>query len=924
MEKAWRAALTLATIVIANAMMAQTAHNTDYIDPKIGSEGLGRVYVGPTMPFGMIRPSAVTQSMPNSGWWMMPEPIRGFAQVHVSGTGGGQKYGNILLMPFCGSLSQQKPLTMTSGEGWNAERTSETIDLGYYSCKLSDGIGVEITAANRAAIYRIAYPDGATPGLAIDAGFFLGYSPIPDQREAQQLVGSQIEVVSDTEIRGYNRVRGGWNNGRAYTVYFYAQADKPFTAAATWQGDEVSDKRQQCDMGKLTGALVNFAKGNSEISLKIGISFISELKAKENMLAEIPSWDFNGVMQASVDAWGKIANKIEVDPSTPDNIKRMLYTGLYHTMLMPSDRTGENPLWNDATPYYDDFYAIWDTYRTSTPLITLLDPKRQADIVNALIAIWKRDGFMPDARSGNANGRTQGGSNADIVIADAFVKGVEGIDYEQALQAMLTDADVLPAGKGEAEGRGGLKEYNTLGYVPFGIDRAGNRTVEYALCDYAIAQVAKGLGKDDLHKRFMQQSGNWRNLWRSDYEHAGSKGFIMPRDANGQWLDSLSYGHSAVHKPVYAYEAMMWEGPWYTPWWGMFFYEAPSWEYSLSVPHDVPGLIEACGGPEAFEQRLDTFFDKGFYNVNNEPSFLSPCLYHWIGKPWRSSERIRQIINANFSDGNKGLPGNDDSGAMSSWLAFHILGLYPNAGHDYYLINAPMVKSWTMHLPNGKDFSVEVKNFDPNRLRISKIELNGKPIDDFRITHSQMLEGGKMVITMDKKESKLTQLRAGDAIKSTPTILNGEGKYLFTFKLHGQTRRYQVDFVQRGDSLSMLWGIERNLQWQSGSMTMTPASLSSGNILCSRMPVDGERLILPSAETAYVLSHKAFGDLTSKGECQLDGDTFVVIDKADGLIHAQGKLEGAEIWVADNKALPIVMQMSGNPLEINWRVTPLR
>lgn len=202
---------------------------------------------------------------------------------------------------------------------------------------------------------------------------------------------------------------------------------------------------------------------------------------------------------------------------------------------------------------------------------------------------------MPDARSGNSNGRTQGGSNAEIVIADAFAKGLKGIDYELGLQAMLKDATVPPGGNEEAEGRGGLVPYLELGYIPHGIDRAGNRTIEYSYCDYAIAQVAKGLGKEDLYQQYMKQSENWKNLWRSDYEHAEAKGFIMPRDKEGNWLDSIPFGHSTRVQPKFKYTPVIFEGPWYTKWWSMFFYEASSWEYSLSIPHDVPGLIENAG-----------------------------------------------------------------------------------------------------------------------------------------------------------------------------------------------------------------------------------------------------------------------------------------------------------------------------------------
>lgn len=719
---------------------------TDYVDPRIGSEGLGRVFIGPSCPFGMVKPSPDCTPSPNSGWLPMPERVDGFSQVHVSGTGGGPKYGNILVTPFGKGMDKTQHLDY---------RAYENIRLGYYDTRFKhSGIRTEITTAPRASFYRFSYPQDSLKSLAIDAGFFLGESPVPDTREAQQFVGSEIQILSDHEVSGYTRIRGGWNNGRAYTVYFYAETDKPFIQSRTWKGNTITDEPSQYDTYEKTGALLRFGKADTTVQLKIGISFLSWQKAKANAHACIPHWSFEQVHEELLASWEALFDKIEIAPDTPEPQKRMFYTALYHTMIMPVDRTGENPLWNDPEPYYDDFYAIWDTYRTSSPLITLIDPQRETDIVRSLINIYKRDGYMPDARSGNANGRTQGGSNAEIVIADAFVKGLKGIDYELGLQAMLKDATVPPGGNEEAEGRGGLVPYLELGYIPHGIPRAGNRTVEYAYCDYAIALVAKGLGKEDLYRHYLKQSGNWKNLWRSDYEHTGVKGFIMPRDKDGNWLDQIPFGNSKVQKPTYTYTPVTFEGPWYTPWWDMFFYEASSWEYSLSIPHDVPGLIAQCGGKEKFEERLDIFFDKGFYNVNNEPSFLSPCLYHWIGKPWRSDDRIREIIAQNYNDGPSGLPGNDDSGAMSSWLAFHMLGLYPNAGQDYYLIHAPMLKETTFHLEGGKDFTIRAERLSDKNRYIQSATLNGKEYPYSALRHKDLVAGGELVLKMGNKPGK--------------------------------------------------------------------------------------------------------------------------------------------------------------------------
>ncbi len=723
------------------------AQNHRFIDPMIGSEGDGRVFIGPSCPFGMVKPSPDCTVSPNSGWLPVPKEVTGFSQVHVSGTGGGPKYGNIQIMPFSGALDK---LDQT------AHRTEENVRLGYYETVFQENqIKTEITTGEKVSFYRISYPKNVSKDLKIDPGFFLGENPVPNSRESQQFVGSQIEIVSDTEVRGYSRIRGGWNNGRAYTVYFWATFDQPIAKYVTWKdGKFYSNQSAQFDSGKKTAALLSFGKeGKQELNVKIGISFLSELKAKNNIQVEIPHWDFNTVLTALENKWEQLLSKISISNDTPLDYKKMFYTGLYHTMLMPVDRTGENPLWTNDEPYYDDFYCIWDTFRTSSPLLTLIDSKRQLDIINGMLNIYQHDGYLPDGRSGNDNGRTQGGSNAEVVLADAFVKKLKGINYELALKAMLKDAEVSPGGNHEREGRGGLTEYLNLGYIPYGIDRAGNRTIDYAYNDYNIATVAKGLNYMDTYDRYIKQADNWKNLWRADYENNGSKGFIMPKDAKGNWLDNVVFGESKIQKPTFKYTPVITESPWYVCHWCVFFYEGTSWEYSLSIPHDLPEVITKSGGAKAFEKRLNTFFDTKLYDVSNEPSFLAPTMYHWIGKPYLSSDRIRAIIKENFNTSRNGLPGNDDSGAMSSWLAFHMMGLYPNAGQPYYLLNTPLIKETVLHLEEGKTFKITAKNRSDKKKYIKSALLNGKAYNKAWILHEDVINGGELVLEMDAKPS---------------------------------------------------------------------------------------------------------------------------------------------------------------------------
>ena len=841
------------------------------VDPKIGMEGVGRTFPGPSMPFGMCKPGPDCGVSPNAGWAKMPEKVTGFSQTHVSGTGGGQKYGNILIQP---GVKPQK-------------RVNEEIALGYYATTFENGIRTEITTSERCAFYRIHYPKDAL--LLIDVTHYLGKDSVPDKREKQQFVGADIEIINNHEVRGFSRIRGGWNNGDAYTVYFCLQSDKPF-------------EQKGKDIVAFADTLVN---------IKVGISYVSEQQAKRN----IPANDFDGQLNKVRERWEQQLSKIQIKGSERD--KRMFYTALYHTMLMPVEKTGENPKWTES-PYYDDYYAIWDTYRTSTPLITLLDEQREADIVNALLNIYKREGYMPDARSGDCNGRTQGGSNAEVVIADAFVKGLKGIDYNLALQAMLKDAEVDPGADHEKHGRGGLKEYTELGYIPYGIDRAGNRTIEYAYNDYCIALVAKGLGRTDIYEQYLKQSKNWKNLWRSDYEWDGVKGYIMPKDAQGRWLDSVPWGHSKVYHPQIPYTPITKVAPWYLPWWSTFFYEALSAEYSLSIPHDVPGLIEACGGAETFRKRLDMFFDRKRYNVGNEPSFLTPCLYHWIGRPDLSSDRVREIVTSNYTDQPDGLPGNDDSGAMSSWLAFHMMGLYPNAGQSYYLLHAPLIPEWTLQLCNGKTLRGIVKG---KGTHFEKVTLNGKVLDDARLEHADLMEGGELMFHVSTKKP---QKAASDFTPSKVEVYSGESPGLLRVNRQSCTPLFTAQICFTLNRQYRTWPLV--CRWLGDTLVvsckdatyLTPRSIvEHGKGFCWDIPSDGA--VYEAKGTFAFISLEALHDLQEKGFFVYDGITWRLVDQGDSL-HVRADIDQTEMWIALKDDLPFVIEMRNNPLGIDWRI----
>ncbi len=737
----------LALILLPVLLPGTVAHGqfASQVDPLLGVSGGGSVFPGPAVPFGIIKPGpdmvALDGNDANAGW-NEGGNILGFSQTHVSGTGGGAKYGNVLVTPTTDAISRLDA---------QSPSVDEKASAGFYAVRLKRyGVGVEITATRRAAIYRFNYPSGTPANLLFDAGHCLRSSFASG--EAQSLRSAEIHIVSSTEVSGSTSVTGGWNKqSNTYTVYFYAVMDTPAITFGTWlNGKQMAGaKSAQGKADSSVGAWFSFGERKADpVLMKIGISFISAEQARRNLMSEIPGFGFDAVHAAAVAAWDKALSAVELKGETPEQAK-MFYTAIYHAMLMPTDRTGENPLWNSSEPYYDDFYAIWDTFRTSGPLLTIIAPRRESDIVRALVDIYRHEGWLPDARSGNYTGRTQGGSNADFLITDAFMKGLKGVDWNTALSAEIHDAEIPPEDN-LREGRGGLNDWHKLGYVSVeGSDRTGSVDMEYAADDFEIALLAKGLGQLDIYKKYLERSGNWNKLWDASLTEDGFSGFIRPRHRDGSWLT-----------PFTAMDECTWGGS--------TFYEGNSWTYSFFVPQDVASLIDMAGGPQTFVRRLDAFFAvPGRYDVGNEPGFLAPYLYIWAGRPDKTDEHVRAIIAKSYHAGLSGLPGNDDSGAMSSWYAFGQMGIFPNAGQDVYLIGSPAYPKTILHLADGKNFVIEARNLAPDRIYVTAATLNNKTLDRAWLRHSEIAAGGRLVLTM---ASAPTRWAEHNLPPSTPSV----------------------------------------------------------------------------------------------------------------------------------------------------------
>lgn len=713
--------------VLAGAQGANLQDKAHSIDPFTAADSGGNVFVGPTVPFGMAKPGPdmdIGENDANAGWAGTGD-IRGFSQIHVSGTGGGAKYGNVLIQPMVGA-----PVA----SGYGSPRSEEAAEIGLYSVKLARyNVKVELTSARRTALYRFTFPASNHSNILIDVGRCL----ISGRKsgEAQSVTASQVTILSPTEVSGSTSVTGGWNKQpNTYTVYFYAKADMPASNWGVWNAGELQAGNKSAK-GVSTGGWLTFhTREGQKVEMKAGISFISVEQAKRNATEEVPSFDFEAVRNRLIETWNKALATLDVSGETPEQ-RSMLYTALYHTMIMPTDRSGENPLWQSSEPYYDDYYAIWDTFRCASPLLTLIAPQRETDIVRSLVDIYRHEGWLPDARSGNYNGRTQGGSNAEFPITDAFLKGLKGIDWEEAYKAEVNDAENPPRDQFK-EGRGGLDDWKKLGYVSVeGVDRPGSKQMEYAADDYEIALQAKGLGKNSDARKYAARAENWRKLWDARLSDGGVSGFIHPRHHDGSWLEPFTAMDSGS-------------------WGSKTFYEGNSWTYSTFVPQNVAGLMELSGGKESFVNRLDAFFDvPGRYDVSNEPGFLSPYLYIWAGRHDKTAERLRAIVAANFHPGKNGMAFNDDSGAMSAWYALAQIGIYPNAGQDVYLIGSPTIPETTIHLGNGRDFRIIAKDASAKNKYVASAELNGKPLNRAWFRHAEIASGGKLVLTMAAQAS---------------------------------------------------------------------------------------------------------------------------------------------------------------------------
>ncbi|CEL06126.1 Putative Glycosyl hydrolase, family 92 protein [Aspergillus calidoustus] len=774
--------LILITFVLGvGAQETPDSDNLEYINPLIGSTSGGNVFAGASLPYGLAKAVADVDGQNTGGFSTDGSRVTGFSALHDSGTGGNPSLGNFPLFPqVCPDSEDVNTCDFPkSARATGYINDSVVARPGYFGLTLESGIKVDMTVSERAALFRFTFPSSAGSGNASPL-ILLDLTDLWDSRQ-------NASIAIDPEngrilANGTFLPSFGSGSYRSYTCVDFYGAD--IRDGGVWVNDRAGTETQDLYVKRgfnlfylQAGGFLRFRRLFDEdmtVAARVGVSYISSQQACENAERGIPNPlnDFERLRTGAEGAWRERLSPISIKSGGADvELERSFWSAIYRNMLSPQDMTGENPLWESKEPYFDSFYCIWDSFRVQHPLLTIIDPETQSQMVRSLLDTYRHEGWLPDCRMSLCKGWTQGGSNADVVLADAYVKNLTGIDWGLAYEAMVNDAENEPL-EWSYEGRGGLQSWKRLNYIPyldfdylgFGTNsRSISRTVEYSYNDFCVSTVGRGL-KKDRYTTYLSRAGNWKNLFKNDQTSfingtdTGFVGFFQPRYLNGTWgyqdpiaCSALASWCSLTSNPSETFESSV-------------------WEYQFYVPHDMSSLITTLGGDDAFISRLDFFHDSGLADLGNEPVFLTVYQYHYAGRPGLSSKRVHGYIPSRFNTSTSGLPGNDDSGAMGAFTAFSMMGLFPNPGQNVYLITAPFFEEISITHPQTNQTAViRSVNFDPayNRIYIQSVRLNGQAYTRNWISHEFFTEGWTLELVLGEEESGW-----GRAVEDRPPSLS--------------------------------------------------------------------------------------------------------------------------------------------------------
>ena len=745
-------------VLVALALSLESMQGADIlklVDPFIGTGGHGHTFPGATTPFGMVQLSPDTRT---SGWdacggYYYDDPeILGFSHTHLSGTGIGD-YGDVLLMPFTGEIKINSGRTQNSDYGCRSafKKESQVASPGYYKVFLDRfQLTAELTATPRVGIFRFTFPKAATAGFVLDLKHSL---------QNRQVLEAEIKVINDHEIAGWRHLNG-WAPNR--WIYFHAEFSKPFKAEL-YSNDALQPGRRV--NGKNVKAKLLFATTtNEQVLVKVGISPVDLAGAQKNLRAEMPAWDFEGAKTSATEMWEKQLGRIQISGGTQDQ-QKIFYTALYHCSMCPNLASDVDGRYRDMNQkihqdtHFTNYstFSLWDTFRAQHPLTTITQPDLDQAWIRSLLRTYEDGGILPMwPLAANYTG-CMIGYHAVSVIADAYAKGLRDYDLNQAMDAVIFSSvydDKKPIPYNSDKVRGALmpkaKLYNsTLGFLPADlVSKSVSKALEFAYDDWCIANMAKGIGREDVATEYFKRAKYYRNYFDP------KTGFMRGKKQDGIWAEPFNPTDSNQEGGDYV--------------------EGNAWQWAWFVPQDVPGLMTLYGGRESFARKLDELFTTdstltssgggqvaadisgliGQYAHGNEPSHHIVYLFNWAEAPWRADELLYKIMTEFYSASPDGLIGNEDCGQMSAWFVLSAMGIYQVApGDPRFSLGRPLFDEVRIPLKDGKAFVVKMKNGSEKNPYVQRVTLDGKPVISPFINYADIMAGKELVFEMgDQKK----------------------------------------------------------------------------------------------------------------------------------------------------------------------------
>lgn len=701
---------------------------TQFVDPRIGTGGHGHVFYGANVPYGFIQlgPTSIPQSWDwVSGYHVSDSTVIGFPHTHLSGTGIGDLH-DINVMPVVGEVTYSRGDASSYETGlWSySDRSKEVVTPGYYRTHLSRyNVDVELTATKRVGFHKYTFLGNESPAIVFD---------MVNGGCWDKTTEAVIRVVNDSTVSGY-RYSKGWADDQR--VFFRAEFSRKFDNVEFIVNDSV--KEGDMAKGAQLFARVNFAAGNQEpVYMKVALSPTSEEGAQLNMQTELSGWDFEKTIADAKAAWNKELNKVKVY-TTDEASKKIFYTSLYHTLFAPSEFCDVNGDYYgaDKQMHKGEFvnyttFSLWDTYRAAQPLMTILHPEKMSDVINTMLHIHQQQGKLPVWHLMGCETNCMVGNPGVPVVADAILKDIKGFDTELAFKA-LKESSMLP--------ERGMEHRIEYGFIPADkMTEAIAYDMEYAIADWAVAQAAQKLGKQEDYEYFLKRSKSYKNYFDA------STGFMRGKMLDGSWRTPFSPYASSHREDDYC--------------------EGNAWQYTWLVPHDVEGLVECFGSKEAFVNKLDSLFLAngdmgeasspdisgliGQYAHGNEPSHHTVYLYTLVGQPWKTADRIKEILHTMYTDQPDGLSGNEDVGQMSAWYILSSFGFYqvePAGGK--FVFGYPNFDKVEIAVPAGK-FVIERENKGQQNNYIQGIVFNGTEYKKPWIEYADIMKGGELKFLM--------------------------------------------------------------------------------------------------------------------------------------------------------------------------------